>query len=672
MSTDHPDIPLEQAHVDRAAAALEATKERERDVLSRPREGGSMRMSDRALRQNAERRLNRLLDAHDGICFGRIDGLDGRGWHVGLNSIHEGTKPLVISFESEVGGKFADASMDDPQGLMRRRRFNVVDGTQILSLRDEMLDGSEGEPGDVHDAILEALERERSSELRHIAATIEREQNRLIRFERSGVLVVQGAPGTGKTAVALHRASWLAFTFDRTLGGSNGILVVGPNPTFMDYVKSVLPGLGKRLVTQLAVGSLGETRARAKDDPEAAALKGDARMAEVVRRAALSRISVPGEDTTIRFDLTDVVISAAEVEAIVRRAKGRRRPYMEGRQELRRLLGELFRERYGNAVGRRAAAEPGVVNRFLNQRSGPWFNFLQRVWPALSAEQLVHELYTVERRRRAATERLLDEREATLLARPDVKTPGDHRWTAADAVLIDEADFVLRGRRGGWRYVIVDEAQDLTPMQLRMVGRRSSTGDLTLVGDLAQATGPCRHDNWHAILAHIGSSKEATIRELSTGYRVPAEILDYASRLLPEIAPDLQPATSIRSKEDPWIEEVPGDVESSVAPTAEELIDDESGTIGIIAPKSHLRRLRDALSEEGIAFGSATTGLKKRLTLLAADQAKGLEFDHVVVVEPSAIVAEGVRGLGELYVALTRATQTLTVYHADALPSALG
>ena len=672
MSTDHPDIPLEQAHVDRAAAALEATKERERDVLSRPREGGSMRMADRARREHAERRLNRLLDARDGICFGRIDGRDDRGWHVGLNSIYQGPELLVISFESEVGGKFADASIDDPQGLKRRRRFNVVDGTQILSLRDEMLDGSEGEPGDVHDAILEALERERSSEMRHIAATIEREQNRLIRFERSGVLVVQGAPGTGKTAVALHRASWLAFTFDRTLGGSNGILVVGPNPTFMDYVKSVLPGLGKRLVTQLAVGSLGETRARAKDDPEAAALKGDARMAEVVRRAALSRISVPGEDTTIRFDLTDVVISAAEVEAIVRRAKGRRRPYMEGRQELRRLLGELFRERYGNAVGRRAARRTRCRQPLSQPAVRPVVQLpsarVARVVRRAARPRALHRRAPSQGR----TERLLDEREATLLARPDVKIPGDHRWTAADAVLIDEADFVLRGRRGGWRYVIVDEAQDLTPMQLRMVGRRSSTGDLTLVGDLAQATGPCRHDNWHAILAHIGSSKEATIRELSTGYRVPAEILDYASRLLPEIAPDLQPATSIRSKEDPWIEEVPGDVEWWVAPAAEELIDDESGTIGIIAPKSHLRRLRDALSEEGIAFGSATTGLKKRLTLLAADQAKGLEFDHVVVVEPSAIVAEGVRGLGELYVALTRATQTLTVYHADALPSALG
>jgi DNA helicase IV len=514
MSADHPDIPLEQTHVDRARAALEATKKRERDVLDRSQSGGSMRMADRARREHADRRLNRLLDAHDGICFGRIDGTDG-SWHIGLNTIHEGTEPLVISFESPVGGKFADASIEDPQGLWRRRRFNIVNRTRIVSLRDEMLDGSEPVPGEVHDAILEALERERSSEMRHIAATIEREQNRLIRLPREGVVVVQGAPGTGKTAVALHRASWLAFTFERSLGGSDGILAVGPNPTFMNYVKSVLPGVGKRLVTQLAVGSLGNTRISAKESTEMAGLKGDVRRAEVLRRAARSRISVPQSDTTIRFGLTDIVLPVTELKELVRKAHGRTRPYMEGRRELRRLAGDLFRERYKEALRGRTGADNVAVDRFLNQRSGPWFNFVQRVWPSLSPEQLVHELYSVDKRLQAAADGLLDAPEAAALARPDVNKVADQRWTPADAVLIDEADYILRGRQRGWRYVIVDEAQDLTPMQLRMVGRRSSTGDLTLVGDLAQATGPHPHASWHDVLAHVGSTKHATIHELS-------------------------------------------------------------------------------------------------------------------------------------------------------------
>ena len=564
MSADHPDLPIEQAHVDRAAAALDAMQQRTRSAAERPVSGGSTRMVDRALRERAERRLERLLDARDGVCFGRIDGTDGSSWHVGLQHIEEANEPLVISFESEVGGKFADASLDDPQGLTRRRRFNVVDGTTLLSLRDEMFDGSHPEVGGIHDAILESLERERSSEMRHIAATIERSQNRLIRFERRGVLVVQGAPGTGKTAVALHRASWLAFNFHRELGGSDGILVVGPNPTFMAYIESVLPGLGKRFVTQLPVASLGATRGRAKECAESAALKGDIRMAEVLRRAAWSRINVSGEDTTIRFDLTDIVLPAREIRELVRRVKARRLPYMEAREEFRRLAGELFRKHHAGALGPRTGSDDEAIAGFLRRRSGPWFNFIQRVWPSLAPEQLVHELYSVARRRQAATERLLDDHETALLARPGVKRVGDQKWTAADAVLMDEAEFVLRGRQGGWRYVIVDEAQDLTPMQLRMVGRRSSTGDLTLVGDLAQATGPFRYATWHEVLAHIGSTKKATIEELSTGYRVPNQILEYASRLIPEIAPDLEPPTSIRAGEKPWIEQVTEDLEWDV------------------------------------------------------------------------------------------------------------
>jgi DNA helicase IV len=671
MSADHPDLPIEQAHVDRAAAALEAMERRTRSAAERPVSGGSTRMTDRQLRELAERRLKRLLDARDGVCFGRIDGTDGSSWLVGLQHIHEGTEPLVISFESKVGGKFADASLDDPQGLKRRRRFNVVDGTKLLSLRDEMFDGSHPEVGGIHDAILESLVRERASEIRHIAATIERRQNRLIRFDRSGVLVVQGAPGTGKTVVALHRASWLAFTFERALGGSGGILVVGPNPTFMAYIESFLPGLGKRSVTQLPVASLGPTRGRVKESAESAALKGDVRMAEVLRRAAWSQIKALDEDTTIRVDLIDIVLRAGEIKELVRKVRTQRRSYMEAREEFRRLAGELFRERHAAALGRRTGSDDAAVSRFLRKPSGPWFNLIQRVWPSLAPEQLVHELYSVARRRRTATERLLDDHEAALIARPGVKRVGDQKWTAADAVLIDEAEFVLRGRQGGWRYVIVDEAQDLTPMQLRMVGRRSSTGDLTLVGDLAQATGPFRYASWHEVLAHIRSSKTATIEELSTGYRVPAQVLEYASQLIPEIAPDLEPPTSVRDGEEPWIEQVTEDVQWDVAFAAQDLVENEKGTIGIIAPRSHLGRLRHAFDDGEIAFGLARNGLKKRVTLLAADEAKGLEFDHVIVVEPSVIATERAQGLAELYVALTRPTQTLSVYHVEPLPPAL-
>ena len=233
MSIEHPEFPLEQQHIKRAAAALQTMQKTERAKVGRAAVGGSSRMTERALRKLAEARLERLLDANDGVCFGRIYGEDGYDWHVGLQHITESDRTLVISFESEMGGKFAAATAEDPQGLRSRRRFVVADETRLVSVRDQMLDGSDPRPGDIDDAILEALEADRSGQMRHIAATIERHQNRLIRFDPSGVLVVQGGPGTGKTAVALHRASWLAFTFAASLGDAGGILVVGPNPTFM-------------------------------------------------------------------------------------------------------------------------------------------------------------------------------------------------------------------------------------------------------------------------------------------------------------------------------------------------------------------------------------------------------------------------------------------------------
>ena len=265
MSTEHPDFPLEQQHINRAATALQTMQETERAKARRAGVGGSIRMAERALRELAENRLERLLDAEAGVCFGRIYAEDDRDWHIGLQHIREGEETLVISFETEIGGKFAAATAEDPQGLRSRRRLTVADGTRLVSVRDEMLDGSDPRPGYTDDAILEALEADRSGEMRHIAATIERHQNRLIRFDRSGVLVVQGGPGTGKTAVALHRASWLAFTFAGSLGDTGGILVVGPNPTFMSYIQSVLPGLGKRHIAQMDVERLAPVRGRSRE-----------------------------------------------------------------------------------------------------------------------------------------------------------------------------------------------------------------------------------------------------------------------------------------------------------------------------------------------------------------------------------------------------------------------
>jgi DNA helicase IV len=665
MSTEHPEFPLEQQHINRAATALQTMQETERAKARRAGVGGSMRMAERALRELAESRLERLLDAEAGVCFGRIYAEDDRDWHIGLQHINEGEETLVISFETEIGGKFAAATAEDPQGLRSRRRLTVADGTRLVSVRDEMLDGSDPRPGYTDDAILEALEADRSGEMRHIAATIERHQNRLIRFDRSGVLVVQGGPGTGKTAVALHRASWLAFTFAGSLGDTGGILVVGPNPTFMSYIQSVLPGLGKRHIAQMDVERLAPVRGRSREAPEIATLKGDARMARVLRQAAFSRVQPPHEDTVIRVGSRQIPLPPDEVAEAVRRSRRGRRSYMDGREDFRRRAGELLVARL------RSASDADAARAMLRQQSGAWFNFIQRVWPAMSAEQLLHDLYTVERRRRHGADGVLSDTEGGLLARPGAKRPGDQRWTRADAVLLDEAEYVLRGRNGGWRYVIVDEAQDLTPMQLRMVGRRSSTGDLTLVGDLGQATGPHRYGDWHEILGHIASKKPASIEELARGYRVPEEILDYASQLLPAIAPGLAPTKGLRPADGFWVTST-HDAPAAAAGDVAEILESETGTIGVIAAESMLRAVREELDEAGVEYGTGQKALRTRVSLLAATDAKGLEFDHVIVVEPAAIAADGPQGLAELYVVLTRPTRSLSVWHVDPLPAGLG
>ena len=653
MSTEHPELAVEQQHIDRAAAALQAMQKAERAKAGSAAGGGSMRMTERELRKLAERRLERLLDAEDGVCFGRIYGEDGSDWHVGLQHITEGEETLVISFESEMGDKFAAATAEDPQGLRRRRRFSMADGTRLVSVRDEMLDGSDPQPGYIDDAILEALEADRSARcgtsLRRLSGI------------RTGSSATTG-PASSSFRAAREPARRRSRSIARPGSPSPspppsatpaGFSFVGPNPTFMSYVQSVLPGLGKRHVTQLDVERLARVRSKAAEAVEVATLKGDSRMASVLRQAAFSRVHPPDEDKVFRVGATDVTLPADEIAEAVRQARVRR-SYMDGREDFRRRAGKLLLE-HGHST-----YDADKLRAMLRQQSGPWFNFIQRVWPAMSAEQLLHDLYTVGRRRRDGAHGVLSDTEAELLARPGAKGPGDQRWTRADAVLLDEADYVLRGRNGGWRYVIVDEAQDLTPMQLRMVGRRSSTGDLTLVGDLGQATGPHRYGDWHEILGHIASKKPANIEELERGYRVPEEILDYASQLLPAIAPALAPPRASVHADGFWVTST-DDAPAAAADDAAEMLE---------ARNRHDRRHRRAVDgprrargtrRGGVEYGTGTKTLTTRVSLLAAADAKGLEFDHVIVVEPAAIAAEGAQGLAKLYVSLTRPTRSLSV-----------
>lgn len=702
MSTSHPDIPVEQAYIDHAVDCLKAAERTAQRMVEQEHAGGN-RHAVRKIHEMGESLLRRRLAAEDRICFARIDDVDGQSLYIGREVIHskepgKARKPVVISWRVPAAAPYYEAHPDDPLGLVRKRRFDL-DGTTLVALDDEVLQAAAGAdypatldgkppppPRGQRDALLRELERARSPEMQDIVPTIEREQFALIRASRDRTLVVQGGPGTGKTAVALHRAAWLAFNHARELQPRGGILVIGPNQAFMQYIGGVLPGLGEHSVTQAAINRLvvaqdpaGRTVQSSREDTrELAFLKGDSRMAGVVTNCVEQRVRAPERSVDVSFGRVEVSLPVQTVTRLIRSSWGdgdRSHPYMEARTRFRTSMRAVAEQEYRSALGDRSASlDQGQLERALHAASGPWFNALERIWPTMSAPQLVHELYTIDRRMSAAAEGLLEPHEQAALMRRNVNNVREQPWTIADLPIVDEADAALNGgrSRASYGYVIVDEAQDMTPMQLRMAGRRAGTGGLTLVGDLAQATGPWTYANWDQIVEQIPGARATRRGDLLIGYRVPEPITSFASSLLPRIAPGLEPVRAVRPGRPPVVEQVESDDLPLLVAVEADALREGDRTVGVIVPPSLLQSTRAALADGGVQIGDIERdALERQVTLLPASAAKGLEFDHVVVAEPAAIVREGLHGFGELYVALTRATQRLAVVHSEALPAPL-
>ncbi len=494
--------------------------------------------------------------------------------------------------------------------------------------------------------------------MRDIVATIQSDQYRLITRELEGIVVIQGGPGTGKTAVGLHRASYLLYTH-RTKLARAGVLVVGPNPTFMEYVAHVLPALGEEAVEQRAVGELVDGIAPSlADGREVAALKGDPRLAEVIARAAELRQKAAPEDLWARLEGAIVTVRARDVAELLEQAREELGYSTRARERFRMALLRRFYERYGTILGSGALRDFVEVEGALRS-NGFLVRWLDRVWPFPAADALVRSLLTQRGRLAEAAEGTLSEAEQRLLL-------GSRRprgaWSDGDVPLLDEARSILAGSSQTHGHVIVDEAQDLTPMQLRAIARRAPAGSITILGDIAQATGPVEYPSWGDLLAHLPGGRDASIEELRFAYRVPREIMALALPLLELIAPDVQPPVAYRPG---GREPVVRHVESGelAAATLEEavLLAREEGLIAVIAPGEILETL------DGLPAGSA---FEDGVPLLTPRGAKGLEFDHVIVVEPAAIARED-QGLRALYVALTRPTTTLVVVHAEPLPALL-
>lgn len=722
-------------------------------------------------------RLSRFDAAEQGLCFGRLDLRNGDLHYigrVGLPAEDPDADPMLLDWRAPAARPFYVATSAAPEGVHRRRHI-VTRGRRVTSLDDEVLDGAPDagrEQLSGAAALLAAVTSSRTGRMHDIVATLQAEQDAIIRSDQTGVLVVQGGPGTGKTAVALHRAAYLLYHSARV--ASRGVLVVGPNPTFLRYIGQVLPGLGETSVLLSTVGELfpGVVASRS-EAPEAAAVKGGARMAAVVAAAVRDRQGPPGTAFDVRVGDDVVRLDPAFWTAAADQARATRRPHNKARPTFVRLvLDEVARqlvadardlsdrleaeaasllgntdldaaarsdlERLGFADDDSARTDDAYLETAVDYRAVAATDpnvaaACDALWPLLTPQRLLAELFHDPARLASAAEGLLGADEQALLVRPaGIGAPVG--WTEADVPLLDEAAQLLgeddaaakagaarardeeiayaqgvldvaagsktedkevlavsdlidarrladrsrvadrrtvaerasADRTWAFGHVIVDEAQELSPMAWRVLMRRCPTRSMTLVGDVAQTSSPGGLDSWDEALTPFVGDRWRLSR-LSVNYRTPAEIMAVTDRLLATLDPDAEPPSAVReSGVSPWHVTV---ADAEVAGLVrEELAAMGDGRLAVIAPDARAAALATALPE---ASSGADPDLTASLVVLGATQAKGLEFDVVLVVDPAAMIDASPRGRNDLYVALTRATQRLGVLHPGPLPPEL-
>lgn len=692
---NHSELAAEQAYISYAYDCLDAARERALGLrrLSSIGPGGThqARVESEQVEDAIRARLAQLhLGDDTALVFGRIDPLptDGEGpperFYIGRVAVSDDqSDPVVVDWRAPVAEPFYRATGRSPMGLARRRHF-AVRGRHLLGMEDEVF-GADGIGGPLgagpegagagivgQGALLAALDRARSGYLGDIVATIQTEQDEIIRSELGGVLVVQGGPGTGKTVVALHRAAYLLYTHRFPLEGQ-GVLVVGPNRLYLRYVERVLPSLGEAgvelaVLADLVADGISEDR----DSAAAGRIKGDARMVPVIARAVRDRQRALRRDLVVGYGLTSLRVTVADSERIVRTARRRARGHNGGRRFVEQDLFETL------ARSGRDDLDPADVRERL-RHTDEVRAALEWMWPVLTPAELLRDLFGSPALLRSAASTLTDGERAAL-HRPRGEHLEGVRFTTGDVPLLDEARALLGARPRDadedwprtYGHIVVDEAQDLSPMQLRMLTRRSLGGSMTVVGDIAQATGPWAPDSWDDVLRHLPSRKPSRRAELTIGYRTPGSIMSLANRVLAVAAPDLRPPRAVREGDAPP-EVVPapsGELASTVADVvADELAVVGEGNIAVLSVDAVLADLDRALAVE---HGEASrTGLDAQVTLVPVRLVKGLELDSVVVVEPARILSDEPQGLRSLYVALTRATRRLTVVHEAPLPAVL-
>ncbi|MER5258286.1 AAA family ATPase [Streptomyces sp. NPDC002855] len=612
------------------------------------------------------------------LFFGRLDFADdgveagdhrGQSYHIGRLRITEqpSAPPLVVDWRAPVSRAFYQAGARDSQGVAVRRRFGWAPGSKgasadLTGLEDEPLAGEAAvAPAGGSRILAGEIERPRVGPMRDIAATIQPEQDDLVRGELAASVCVQGAPGTGKTAVGLHRAAYLLYTHPQRVQRA-GLLILGPNRTFLRYIAEVLPSLGETGVRQSTVGdeiARATAPVRAQDGAVAAGVKHDARMAVVLRRALYSRVAVPTNSIAVPDGSYTWRVSLDELERIVADVRAEEPPYDVGRERVRTRAVRHIQEQ----AERRAGA---VNNAWLQKisRARSVSAFVDEAWPRVRPEEVLAALLGDADALAAAADGVLDadEQRAVRWGKPP-RSYKSAKWSAADLVLLDEIAGLLE-RPEGYGHIVVDEAQDLSPMEARVIARRADFGSLTVLGDLAQGTTPWAARGWPELLGHLGKP-DASVTPLTVGFRVPKAVVGLANRVLASLDVDVPPARSLRTDGELRIRQVPDVGAATVEAVRAALL--REGSVGVIAADADVDLLREVLGVAGVEC-AGPDDLGARVTVLPASMAKGLEYDHVVAVEPAAIVEAESRGAHRLYVVLTRAVSRLDVLHSRALP----
>jgi DNA helicase IV len=664
------ELRSERQHLRASRTALQRMREK---TISLDAMGGDP-LSTEYLKAALWRRMKSLEDDPTiPLFFGRLDysrddptGL-GERFYIGRRHVTDDEgDPMVIDWRADISRPFYRASRTEPFGVELRRRFGYAHG-EMTAFEDEHLLAGEQERSS---EILEAeIERPRIGPMRDIVATIQPEQDEIVRSTIADTVCVQGAPGTGKTAVGLHRAAYLLYAHRDQLS-RQGVLVVGPNASFLRYIADVLPALGEIDARQTTIEELvSKAPLRGSDPAPIATLKGEARMAEVVRRAVWSALAEPTEGLVISRGARRWRVPTFETQEIIAELRQRGVRYGAGRAMLPQRLAHAILLKM-----ELAGESPDDRVQDAIARSRPVKQYVGRIWPVVDPARVVSRLLGDADFLAHCAAGLLDSDEQAALRWPrPAKTPSAARWSLADSVLVDEARDLIQ-RTPSLGHVVVDEAQDLSPMMLHAVGRRCSTGSATVLGDLAQATTPWATRSWLDALAYLGKPR-AHIEELTLGFRVPADVIEYAARLLPTIAPNLIPPRSVRRARGDLVVREVADVSSALVAATREAMGRE-GSIGVIVPDAMVSAVAGALTRSGVDFTPLGDehDVDARVDLVPAVLAKGLEFDHVVLAEPADLVAgepDEMTGLRRLYVCLTRAVTSLTVVHTKPLPHQL-